>query len=93
MGRSLHTKLYINIIIEVKNQIYDTLIRHRYIFNLVPLDGTKNFTWSKRGKRYRQYTIWYKTVINQNLGIISSFSFVCFFSLLLAFIYSYGFDN
>ena len=41
MGRSLHTKLYINIIIEVKNQIYDTLIWHRYIFNLVPLDGTK----------------------------------------------------
>ena len=43
MGRSLHTELYIHIIIKKKDQIYDTLIRHGCIFNLVPHDRIKIF--------------------------------------------------
>ena len=43
MGRSLHTELYIHIIIKKKDQIYDTLIRHGCIFKLLPHDGNKIF--------------------------------------------------
>ena len=60
----------------------------------------QNFTLSMRGKRYRQFTIWYKTVINQIMGFIPSFFFLslafmtsnlfcqqCFFIHYLALIF------